>query len=53
MDTRASEKLKEVKIYGPEEKFIVIVPKRVKRSDALEMLKKILPIIIIAWGIGF
>jgi len=48
VDTRASEKLKEVKVYGPEEKFIVIAPKSVKRSDALAMLKKILPLIFVA-----
>ncbi|ODS40083.1 MAG: hypothetical protein A7315_09645 [Candidatus Altiarchaeales archaeon WOR_SM1_79] len=53
VDTRASEKLKEVKIYGPEEKFIVIVPKSVKRSDALETLKKILPLIFVAAVFAF
>lgn len=54
--TKQSEKNVEMKIYAPEEKFIVIVPKKVKKEDAINSLKKMLPflaIFVLIIGIGF
>ncbi len=45
--TRWSKKEREIKIYGPVEKFIVIVPKKIKRKEVIESLRRILPIILI------
>ena len=45
--TRWSKKEREIKIYGPVEKFIVIAPKKIKRKDVIESLRRLLPIILV------
>ncbi len=54
--TKQSERNVEMKIYAPEEKFIVIAPKTMKKEDTISALKSLLPlfaiwIIILGFGI--
>ncbi len=54
--TKQSERNVEMKIYAPEEKFIVIAPKSMKKEDTISALKSLLPllaigIIILGFGI--
>ncbi len=45
--TKQSERNVEMKIYAPEEKFIVIAPKSMKKEDAISALKSLLPFLVI------
>jgi hypothetical protein len=46
--TKYSEKMKEVKIYAPQRKFVVIVPERTSRGDVIATLKRYLTVIFFA-----
>ena len=46
--TRYSEKMKHVKIYAPQRKFIVIVPEKADRKDVIASLKRYLTVIFFA-----
>ncbi|PKP59962.1 MAG: hypothetical protein CVT89_00590, partial [Candidatus Altiarchaeales archaeon HGW-Altiarchaeales-2] len=53
--TKQSEKNVEMKIYAPEEKFIVIAPKSMRKEDTISALKSLLPLLaigIIVLGFG-
>ncbi len=53
--TRKSEKNVEMKIYAPEEKFIVIAPKSMRKEDTISALKSLLPLLaisIVILGVG-
>ncbi len=53
--TKQSERNVEMKIYAPEEKFIVIAPKSLKKEDTIFALKSLLPLLaigIIILGFG-
>ena len=46
--TKWSEKFREVKIYAPQKKLVVILPEKATREDAISALKKYLPMISFA-----
>ncbi|NQE04746.1 hypothetical protein C5S32_02640 [ANME-1 cluster archaeon GoMg1] len=46
--TKYSEKMKEVKIYAPQRKFVVIVPEKTGRKDVIATLKRYLTVIFFA-----
>ncbi len=46
--TKYSEKMKQVKIYAPERKFVVIVPKKTNRKEVIAALKRYLTVIFFA-----
>jgi len=46
--TKYSEKMKEVKIYAPQRKFVVIVPEKTNRKDVIAALKRYLTVIFFA-----
>ncbi|MEA2033339.1 MAG: winged helix-turn-helix domain-containing protein [Euryarchaeota archaeon] len=46
--TKYSEKMKEVKIYAPQRKFVVIVPEKTSRGDVIATLKRYLTVIFFA-----
>ena len=46
--TKYSEKMKEVKIYAPQRKFVVIVPEKTNRKDVIASLKRYLTVIFFA-----
>ncbi len=46
--TRYSEKMKTVKIYAPQRKFVVIVPEKTDRKDVIAALKRYLTVIFFA-----
>jgi DNA-binding transcriptional ArsR family regulator len=46
--TKYSEKMKHVKIYAPQRKFVVIVPEKTDRKDVIASLKKYLAVIFFA-----
>jgi hypothetical protein len=46
--TKYSEKMKPVKIYAPQRKFIVIVPEKMNRKDVIASLKRYLTVIFFA-----
>jgi len=46
--TKYSEKMKEVKIYAPKRKFVVIVPEKASRGDVIATLKRYLTVIFFA-----
>ena len=46
--TRYSEKMKRVKIYAPQRKFVVIVPEKTNRKDVIATLKRYLAVIFFA-----
>lgn len=46
--TKYSEKMKEVKIYAPQQKFVVIVPEKTDRKDVIASLKRYLAVIFFA-----
>jgi DNA-binding transcriptional ArsR family regulator len=46
--TKYSEKMKHVKIYAPQRKFVVIVPEKTNRKDAIATLKRYLTVIFFA-----
>ena len=46
--TKYSEKMKEVKIYAPQRKFVVIVPEKTGRKDVIAALKRYLTVILFA-----
>ena len=46
--TKYSEKMKEVKIYAPQRKFVVIVPEKTNRKDVIATLKRYLTVIFFA-----
>jgi len=43
--TKWSEKFKEVKIYAPQKKLVVILPEKTSREDAISTLRKYLPVV--------
>ena len=46
--TKYSEKMKEVKIYAPQRKFVVIVPEKTNRKNVIAALKRYLTVIFFA-----
>ncbi|HJH27025.1 MAG TPA: hypothetical protein C5S37_09720 [Methanophagales archaeon] len=46
--TKYSEKMKEVKIYAPQRKFVVIVPEKTNKKDVIATLKRYLTVIFFA-----
>nr|QNO52870.1 hypothetical protein DOLIJACH_00005 [Methanosarcinales archaeon ANME-1 ERB6] len=46
--TKYSEKMKHVKIYAPQRKFVVIVPEKTNRKDVIAALKKYVTVIFFA-----
>ena len=46
--TKYSEKMKHVKIYAPQRKFVVIVPEKTNRKDVIAALKRYLTVIFLA-----
>jgi len=46
--TEYSEKMKRVKIYAPQRKFVVIVPEKTSRGDVIATLKRYLTVIFFA-----
>ncbi|MGB2728637.1 MAG: winged helix-turn-helix domain-containing protein [Halobacteriota archaeon] len=46
--TRYSEKMKHVKIYAPQRKFVVIVPEKTDRKNVIATLKRYLTVIFFA-----
>lgn len=46
--TKYSEKMKRVKIYAPQRKFVVIVPEKTNRKDVIASLKRYLTVIFFA-----
>jgi len=46
--TKYSEKMKHVKIYAPQRKFVVIVPEKTDRKDVIASLRKYLTAIFVA-----
>ena len=46
--TKYSEKMKRVKIYAPQRKFVVIVPEKTNRKDVIATLKRYLTVIFFA-----
>ena len=46
--TKYSEKMKPVKIYAPQRKFVVIVPEKTNRKDVIAALKRYLTVIFFA-----
>ena len=46
--TKYSEKMKRVKIYAPQRKFVVIVPEKTNRKDVIAALKRYLTVIFFA-----
>lgn len=46
--TKYSEKMKEVKIYAPQRKFVVIVPEKTDRKNVIATLKRYLTVIFFA-----
>ena len=46
--TKYSEKMKPVKIYAPQRKFVVIVPEKTNRKDVIATLKRYLTVIFFA-----
>ena len=46
--TKYSEKMKHVKIYAPQRKFVVIVPEKTDRKDVIAALKRYLTVIFFA-----
>ncbi len=46
--TKYSEKMKHVKIYAPQRKFVVIVPEKTNRKDVIATLKRYLTVIFFA-----
>jgi DNA-binding transcriptional ArsR family regulator len=46
--TKYSEKMKHVKIYAPQRKFVVIVPEKTNRKDVITALKRYLTVIFFA-----
>ena len=46
--TKYSEKMKPVKIYAPQRKFVVIVPEKMNRKDVIAALKRYLTVIFFA-----
>ena len=46
--TKYSEKMKHVKIYAPQRKFVVIVPEKTNRKDVIAALKRYLTVIFFA-----
>ena len=46
--TKYSEKMKEVKTYAPQRKFVVIVPEKTDRKDVIASLKRYLTVIFFA-----
>jgi len=46
--TKYSEKMKHVKIYAPQRKFVVIAPEKTNRTDAIAALKRYLTVIFFA-----
>ena len=46
--TKYSEKMKHVKIYAPQRKFVVIVPEKTNRKDVIASLKRYLTVIFFA-----
>ncbi|MEA1957849.1 MAG: winged helix-turn-helix domain-containing protein [Euryarchaeota archaeon] len=46
--TKYSEKMKHVKIYAPQRKFVVIVPEKTNRKDIIASLKRYLTVIFFA-----
>ncbi len=46
--TKYSEKMKRVKIYAPQRKFVVIVPEKTSRKDVIAALKRYLTVIFFA-----
>ena len=46
--TKYSEKMKRVKIYAPQRKFVVIVPEKTNRRDVIAALKRYLTVIFFA-----
>lgn len=50
--TKWSEKFREVKIYAPQKKLVVILPEKTSREDVLSVLKKYLPMIGFAAAIS-
>lgn len=46
--TKYSEKMKHVKIYAPQRKFVVIVPEKTNRKDIIAALKRYLTVIFFA-----
>ena len=46
--TKYSEKMKHVKIYAPQRKFVVIVPEKTDRKDVIASLKRYLTVIFFA-----
>ena len=46
--TKYSEKMKHVKIYAPQRKFVVIVPEKTSRGDVIATLKRYLTVIFFA-----
>ena len=46
--TKYSEKMKPVKIYAPQRKFVVIVPEKMDRRDVIATLKRYLTVILFA-----
>ncbi len=46
--TKYSEKMKEVKIYVPQRKFVVIVPEKTNRKEVIAALKRYLTVIFFA-----
>ncbi len=43
--TKWSEKFKEVKIYAPQKKLVVILPEKTSREDVISTLRKYLPVV--------
>lgn len=46
--TKYSEKMKEVKIYAPQRKFVVIAPGKTDKKDVIATLKRYLTVIVFA-----
>lgn len=46
--TKWSEKFREVKIYAPQKKLVVILPEKTSREDVISALKKYIPMVGIA-----
>ena len=46
--TKYSEKMKEVKIYAPQRKFVVIVPEKTDRKNVIATLKRYLTVVFFA-----
>jgi DNA-binding transcriptional ArsR family regulator len=46
--TKYSEKMKHVKIYAPQRKFVVIVPEKTNKKDVIASLKRYLTVIFFA-----